>query len=86
MEIERTVKTIRERLIERFVRAREMVGETWRNQLAASDTHFNTLSGVRDMNQAASATNYPERINSDRLERVVLALEKLAEIQNGPVV
>lgn len=86
IEIEPTVKKIRERLIGRFVVAKDMIGERWKDELAKSDPFFNTLEGIRYAVGAINAVSNPSRINDDRLERVVLALEKLAGIQNGPVV
>ncbi|MDF7822310.1 hypothetical protein P1X15_32150 [Runella sp. MFBS21] len=85
--IEQTVvKSIRERLIERFVKARDQVGVDWRRQLSQVDEFFNTKEGADWMQGASSAVSSPRRASADRLERVVLALEKIADIQNPPVV
>ncbi|WP_428665747.1 hypothetical protein [Runella sp.] len=65
--IEQTaMKPIRDRLIERFIYARDQVGADW-------------------MQGAASAVSSKRRASADRLERVVLGLEKIAGIQNPPI-
>ncbi len=80
-----TVTTIKERLLTRFGRAKEVVGGNWRNELAAADEFFNTKTGVDFMRSVAQAYSNAGRGHVDRIERVTLALEKIAGIQNPPV-
>lgn len=83
--IDSTVTTIKERLLLRFGRAKEVVGGNWRNELAAADDFFNTKTGVDFMRSVAQAYSNAGRGHVDRIERVTLALEKIAGIQNPPV-
>lgn len=81
--IEQTVNlSIRERLITRFVQARDRAGADWRRQLAEAEAFFNTKEGADWMQAVASAVSSPRRASSDRLERVVLAMEKMVGIEN----
>lgn len=85
--IEQTaLKPIQDRLVDRFIYARDKVGADWRKQLSEADAFFNTKVGADWMQGAASAVSSTRRASADRLERVVLALEKLASIQNPPIV
>ncbi|AEI46756.1 hypothetical protein [Runella slithyformis] len=85
--IEQTVlKSIQDRLVDRFIIARDTVGPNWRKQLSEADEFFNTKVGADWMQGAASAVSSTRRASADRIERVVLALEKLAGIQNPPIV
>ncbi|AXE21202.1 hypothetical protein DR864_27410 [Runella rosea] len=85
--IEQTaLKPIQDRLVDRFIYARDKVGADWRKQLSEADAFFNTKVGADWMHGAASAVSSTRRASADRLERVVLALEKLAGIQNPPIV
>ncbi|GAB2780612.1 hypothetical protein GCM10027275_25220 [Rhabdobacter roseus] len=78
--------SIKERLLSRFERAREAVGPHWRKALAEADAYFNTKAGYDTMMAVSGAASSPRQANVDRIERVTLALEKLAGIENGPVV
>lgn len=71
--------TIKERLTDRFLAAREVVGPSWKRALANSNAFFDTKAGADYMNQAVSSILEPRRISNDRLERVVIALERLVE-------
>lgn len=81
-----TVIPIKERLLARFGRAKEVVGGNWRNELAAADNFFNTKMGVDYMRSVAQAYSNAGRGHVDRIERVTVALEKIAGIINPPVV
>ena len=83
--IEQTVTTIKERLLTRFGRAKELVGTNWRNVLAETDPFFNTKTGVDYMRSVAQAHSNAGRGHVDRIERVTIALEKIAGIENPPV-
>lgn len=78
-------KSIRARLIERFVSAREQIGNDWKAAIAGDDSFFNTRQGSIYMQQASAAATDPTRISEDRLERVVLAMEKLTGVESQPV-
>lgn len=82
---ESTVPTIKERLLARFGRAKEMAGGNWKDQLAASEPFFNTREGETYMRSVAQAFSNPARGHVDRIERVTLALERIVGIQNPPV-
>lgn len=85
--IEQTaLKPIQDRLIERFIYARDKVGADWRKQLSEADAFFNTKIGADWMQGAASAVSSKRRASADRLERVVRALEEVAGIPNPPIV
>lgn len=86
IQTERTVKKIRERLLERFIKAKENFGDKWKDEAAKADPLLNTLEGGRYMSSAGYAIKQPNRISDDRLEKIVLALEKAAGINNPPVV
>lgn len=86
MEDKRPTTTIKERLTERFLTARELVGSGWKTELSLSDPFFDTKEGSDWMHQASGAVSDPRRINNDRLERVVLALEDLVHSQKAQTV
>jgi len=77
--------TIKERLLIRFAKAKELVGAGWRNVLAETDPFFNTKMGVDYMRSVAQAHSNVGRGHVDRIERVTIALEKIAGINNPPV-
>lgn len=81
-----TALTIKERLLIRFVRAKDAVGGNWRNVLAESDPFFNTKRGSDFMRSVAQAQSNGLRGHVDRIERVTIALEKIAGIENPPIV
>ena len=83
---EGTVLTIKERLLIRFARAKDIVGANWRTELSEADPFFNTKLGVDYMRSVAQAHSSAGRGHVDRIERVTIALEKIAGIQNTPVV
>ncbi|GGB84880.1 hypothetical protein [Dyadobacter sediminis] len=78
--------TIKQRLLQRFIRARNVVGKNWRGVLAANDPFFNTKRGSDYLTSVAQAVSDHSRGNVDRIERVTLALEKMAGITSNPVV
>lgn len=81
-----TVLTIKERLLERFGRAKEIAGNGWKDLLANADPFFDTRNGEAYMRSVAQAYSNPKRGHVDRIERVTIALEKIAGIHNPPVV
>lgn len=78
--------SIKERLLIRFIRSRNIVGKNWRGVLAASDPFFNTKLGGDYLTSVAQAVSDSSRGNVDRIERVTIALEKVAGIRSLPVV
>lgn len=80
-----TVLTIKERLLIRFKRAKAIVGENWRDALAENDPFFNTMKGVKYMNTVGQAVSDSRRSDADRIEKVTIALEKIAGIESVPV-
>lgn len=81
-----TVVPIKERLLKRFGRAKEKVGTGWKNTLASTDPFFNTRTGEAFMRSVAQAASDSKRGNVDRIERVTIALEKVAGIKSPPIV
>ncbi|QRQ99938.1 hypothetical protein [Dyadobacter sandarakinus] len=78
--------SIKERLLIRFVRSRDIVGKNWRRVLADKDPFFNTKVGGDYLTSVAQAVSDSTRGNVDRIERVTIALEKVAGIKSVPVV
>ncbi|CAG5069238.1 hypothetical protein DYBT9623_01974 [Dyadobacter sp. CECT 9623] len=78
--------SIKERLLVRFVRSRNIVGKNWRGVLAARDPFFNTKLGGDYLTSVAQAVSDSSRGNVDRIERVTIALEKVAGIRSVPIV
>ncbi|SDF32529.1 hypothetical protein SAMN04487996_11025 [Dyadobacter soli] len=78
--------SIKERLLSRFIRARNIVGKGWRGILADSDPFFNTKLGGDFLTSVAQAVSDSSRGNVDRIERVTVALEKVAGITPVSVV
>ena len=78
--------TIKERLLQRFIKARNLVGKNWRGVLAANDPFFNTKLGSDYLTSVAQAVSDNSRGNVDRIERVTVALEKMAGITSPSVV
>ena len=81
-----TVVPIKERLLNRFGRAKKIVGAGWKDKLAAKDPFFNTRTGEAFMRSVAQAYSDNKRGNVDRIERVTRALEKIAGIKSPPIV
>ncbi|MCE6989852.1 hypothetical protein [Dyadobacter sp. CY323] len=73
--------TIKERLIMRFVVARDILGKDWRDELAENDPFFNTKLGLTLWDQYLKRFLTLQRGHVDRIERVVVAMEKLAGIK-----
>jgi hypothetical protein len=78
-------KTIKERLIDRFIAAREKLGTNWRYHLSKSDSFLGTYEGGVWMNQVSGAPREARRVSVDRIEYVVLAMEKLTGVESQPV-
>lgn len=71
---------IKQRLLLRFGKAKEMAGPKWRDKLAKHDKFFDTRTGEAYMRSVAQALSDPRRGDVDRIERVTLALEEIAGI------
>ena len=71
---------IKQRLLTRFGRAKEMVGPKWKDRLAGYDPFFNTRTGEAYMRSVGQALSDPKRGHVDRIERVTLALEEIAGV------
>ena len=78
--------SIKERLLIRFIKSRNIVGKNWRGVLANQDPFFNTKLGADYLTSVAQAVSDSSRGNVDRIERVTVALEKAAGIPLHPVV
>ncbi|MCE6990011.1 hypothetical protein [Dyadobacter sp. CY323] len=78
--------SIKERLLVRFIRSRKLVGKNWRGILASHDPFFNTKLGSDYLTSVAQAVSDTSRGNVDRIERVTMALEKIAGISSNPIV
>ncbi|MCF2517919.1 hypothetical protein [Dyadobacter sp. CY351] len=80
MEITRL--PIKQRLLIRFRRAKEMAGPKWRDKLAEHNQFFDTRTGEAYMRSVAQALSDPRRGDVDRIEHVTLALEEIPGISN----
>ena len=78
--------SIKQRLLVRFIKSRNIVGKNWRGVLAAHDPFFNTKLGGDYLTSVAQAVSDSRRGNVDRIERVTVALEKIAGIISKPIV
>jgi hypothetical protein len=78
--------SIKERLLTRFIKSRNIVGKNLRGVLAKSDPFFNTKLGGDYLTSVAQAVSDSSRGNVDRIERVTIALEKVAGITPVPIV
>lgn len=76
---------IKQRLLQRFAKAKEMVGPKWREKLALNDPFFDTRTGEAYMRSVAQAFSDPRRGQVDRIEQVTLALERIAGIRSQPI-
>lgn len=83
---ELTAPTIKERLLNRFGRAKELAGSNWKDQLAKSEPFFDTREGEAWMRSVAQAFSDPTRGHVDRIERVTITLERIVGIENPPIV
>lgn len=82
---DRVAAPIKQRLLLRFAKAKEIVGPKWRETLARDDPFFDTRTGEAYMRSVAQAFSDPKRGNVDRIEQVTLALEKIAGISSKPI-
>jgi hypothetical protein len=71
---------IKQRLLIRFRKAKEMAGPKWRDKLAKHHPFFDTRTGEAYMRSVAQALSDPKRGDVDRIECVTLALEEIAGI------
>ena len=78
-------KTIKERLIERFNSATMKIGTVWRVKLVAADPEFNSFDGGKLIQQTSVLGSRPASMNVDKLEKITLAVEKLAGMETEPV-
>ncbi|WAC12239.1 hypothetical protein [Dyadobacter pollutisoli] len=77
--------SIKQRLLARFGKAKEIVGPGWKDALAKSDPFFNTREGEAFMRSVAQAYSDPKRGHVDRIECVMLALEKISGIDERSI-
>lgn len=77
--------TIKQRLLQRFAKAKGIVGPKWREALAMNDPFFDTRMGEAYMRSVAQAYSDSRRGHVDRIERVTLSLERIAGIAPLPV-
>lgn len=77
---------IRGRLLCRFVAARKILGKRWRAKLAAFDPFFESGIGLSYATTTARAISVKTHGNVDRIERVVVAMEKIVGIEVKSVV
>lgn len=77
--------SIKQRLLARFGKAKEIVGPGWKDALAKSDPFFNTREGEAYMRSVAQAYSDPKRGHVDRIECVTLALERIAGIHERSI-
>lgn len=82
---DRVVAPIKQRLLLRFAKVKGIVGPKWREILARNDPFFDTRMGEAYMRSVAQAYSDPKRGNVDRMERVTLALERIAGITSMPI-
>jgi len=78
--------TIKERLTTRFLHAKELAGPHWRKRLVDFDPQFNTFEGAKVLTSVAMVDRKPGVVSADKLERVVMALEKMVGMESKPVV
>jgi hypothetical protein len=77
--------SIKQRLLTRFGKAKEIVGPSWKDALAKSDSFFNTRDGEAYMRSVAQAYSDPKRGHVDRIECVTLALERVVGIVEAAI-
>lgn len=82
---DRVAAPIKQRLLLRFAKVKGIVGPKWREILARNDPFFDTRMGEAYMRSVAQAYSDPKRGNVDRIERVTLALERIAGIASMPI-
>lgn len=76
---------IKQRLLLRFTKARDIVGPRWREALAQRDPFFDTRTGEAYMRSVAQAVSDARRGHVDRIERVTMALECIAGIDEETI-
>ncbi len=69
--------TIKERLLKRFTDAREKLGPKWREKVVEAEPKFDSIEGERTMNSVSGAVSERRRCGVDRIEMVVVAMEKV---------
>ncbi|WP_254563182.1 hypothetical protein [Dyadobacter diqingensis] len=78
-------QTIKERLIDRFLTAREALGPNWRKILVEAAPEYDSVKGVDKLNRAAGSVTRSQRVGVDLLEEVVTDMEKLTLPNEQPV-
>lgn len=73
--------TIKERLLKRFTDARERLGPKWRKILVEAEPKFDSINGERMMDSVSGAVSESRRCGVDRIETVVVAMEKIISEQ-----
>lgn len=82
---QRPVVPIKQRLLQRFIHAKGIVGPRWRDMLARHDPFFNTRTAEAYMRSVGQAASDSRRGHVDRIELVTLALESIAGITPEPI-
>lgn len=77
--------TIKQRLVDRFVKAREALGPNWRKLLVEANPDYDSIRGVDMLNRAAASVTKTQRIGVDLLEEIVKDMEKLTIPKEEPV-
>lgn len=72
--------SIRGRLFTRFIEAYQVLGQQWRGAIKAVDPFFSTEKGKDFIISVSQLMSTRKRISVDRLERVVVTMEKAAGI------
>ncbi|MGG7666641.1 hypothetical protein [Dyadobacter sp. BHUBP1] len=77
---------IKDRLLARFVIARNHIGKSWRQSLARTHHFYGTHEGQAYLVSVVQAVSDKSRGHVDRIERVTLDLEEIVGIKSGPEV
>lgn len=81
--------SIKERLLERFRTAKGIVpeGQNWIDLAVKADSFLDSREGGKYIQSMQAANSDPvRRGNREKMERVVLALEKALGIEGSPIV
>ena len=73
--------TIKERLLKRFVEARDKLGPDWRKKLAEYDEKYGTIKYYTILNRVAGAVQKDSRASVDYIENVVVDMETILNEQ-----
>lgn len=86
MEIEQNELTVKDQLMIRLRKAKDIVGPEWRKKIMEADPYYDSYEGTRIIDHvAASLSSGNCRIGIDRLVRATKAMEKAAGIEHVPI-